>query len=80
MRGSDATTGSMFSYVDIEARVPPQHPIRTIRRIVNEVLEGLDGELAAMYSNDGPAVKRLTMWTPDRRPKVTPRSGEVVSG
>jgi transposase len=43
----------MFSYVDIEARVPAQHPIRTIRRIVNEVLSGLDGAFAAMYSAIG---------------------------
>lgn len=50
MRGSDAMTGSLFSYVDIETRVPAKHPIRTIRRIVNEVLGGLDAEFAAMYA------------------------------
>jgi transposase len=50
MRGSDAMTGSLFSYVDIEARIPAKHPMRTIRRIVNEVLGGLDAEFAAMYA------------------------------
>ena len=53
MRGSDAMAGSLFSYVDIEARIPANHPIRTIRRIVNEVLTGLDGEFAAIYSGIG---------------------------
>ena len=53
MRGSDAMTGSLFSYVDIEARIPAKHPIRTIRRIVNEVLGGLDAEFAAMYAAIG---------------------------
>lgn len=53
MRGSDAMTGSMFSYVDIETRIPASHPIRLIRRIVNEVLAGLDGEFAGMYSGLG---------------------------
>ena len=53
MRGSDAMTGSMFSYVDIEARIPESHPIRMIRSIVNEVLAGLDGEFTAMYSGLG---------------------------
>jgi|SRR5262245_14586369 len=53
MRGSDATTGAMFSYVDIEARIPAKHPIRVIRRIVNEVLGGLDAEFAAMYATIG---------------------------
>ena len=38
MRGSDAASGALFSYVDMEARVPATHPLRTIRTIVNEVL------------------------------------------
>ena len=50
MRGSDELTGSMFSYVNIEARIPANHPIRIIRRIVNEVLAGLDAAITAMYS------------------------------
>jgi transposase len=53
MRGSDAVTGAMFSYVDIEARVPAKHPIRVIRRIVNEVLAGLDADFAAVYAAIG---------------------------
>jgi transposase len=53
MRGSDAMTGSMFSYVNIEARIPANHPIRIIRRIVNEVLAGLDAAFTAMYSGIG---------------------------
>lgn len=53
MRGSDAATGAMFSYVDIEARVPTKHPIRVIRRIVNEVLASLDADFAAMYAAIG---------------------------
>src|SRR5262245_22631192 len=53
MRGSDELTGSMFSYVNIEARIPANHPIRIIRRVVNEVLAGLDAEFTAMYSGIG---------------------------
>jgi transposase len=53
MRGSDATTGALFSYVDIEARVPAKHPIRVIRRVVNEVLERLDADFAGMYAAIG---------------------------
>ena len=44
MRGSDAASGALFSYVDMEARVPATHPLRTIRTIVNEVLAALDTE------------------------------------
>ena len=38
MRGSDMRTGELFSYIDIEQRVPRNHPLRLIRRIVNDVL------------------------------------------
>ena len=53
MRGSDAVTGSLFSYVDLEDRVPENHPLRVIREVVNEVLLALDAEFAAMYSDLG---------------------------
>ncbi len=35
MRGSDERTGEL-SYVDIEVRVPKNHPLRLIRRIAND--------------------------------------------
>lgn len=53
MRGSDATSGSLFSYVDLEARIPAQHPLRIIREVVNEVLIALDAEFAGMYAAFG---------------------------
>lgn len=31
MRGTDEASGSLFSYVDLEARIPARHPLRTIR-------------------------------------------------
>ena len=48
MRGSDKTSGSLFSYVDVEARIPAKHPLRTIRQIVNEVMVSLDPEFAKL--------------------------------
>jgi hypothetical protein len=53
MRGSDERTGELFSSVDIEERVPQIHPLRLIRRIVNEVLAALDSEFAKPYADDG---------------------------
>src|SRR5215510_1726070 len=47
MRGSDIRTGDLFSYVDLEQRVPANHPLRLIRRIVNEVLASLDSEFGS---------------------------------
>ena len=87
MRGSDMRTGELFSYVDLEKRVPEHHPLRLIRRIVNEVLADLDREFAELYAAEGrPSiaperllralllhVNRRRIGTPDRHPKGTRR-------
>src|SRR5438128_6560267 len=53
MRGSDTRSGELFSYVDLEARVPTKHPLRKIRQVVNDVLVRLDAEFATLYSAFG---------------------------
>ena len=50
MRGSDERTGSLFSYVDLEMRVPKGHPLRPIRELANEALSELSGDFAALYA------------------------------
>jgi len=50
MRGSDERSGALFSYVDLESRVPQGHPLRAIREIVNEALGDLSADFAAMYA------------------------------
>jgi len=50
MRGSDRRSVELFSYVDVEARVRSDHPLRTIRSIVNETLDALSGEFDALYA------------------------------
>ena len=53
MRGLDGQTGSMFSYVDLEGRIPASHPLREIRAFVNAALAALDVEFTKLYSADG---------------------------
>src|SRR5258705_1089170 len=53
MRGSDATSGSLFSYVDLESRVPAKHPVRVITRFVDDVLFSLDAEFEKLYEGTG---------------------------
>ena len=50
MRGGDARTGALFSYVDLEARVAQSHPLRAIRLFVNEALAALAIEFSALYA------------------------------
>jgi transposase len=53
MRGSDARSGSLFSYVDLEQRVPAKHPLRVIKAIVDDVLVSLDAEFERLYEGSG---------------------------
>ena len=53
MRGGDQNNGSLFSYVDLEERVPKAHPLRIIRSIVNDVLGSLSSDFEALYLPTG---------------------------
>lgn len=48
MRWTDEASGSLFSYVDLEERSPPRHPLRKIRQVLNEALASLDAEFEAL--------------------------------
>ena len=39
--------------LDLEARVGKDHPLRTIRMVVNAALAGLSGEFSALYARMG---------------------------
>jgi transposase len=52
VRGSDAKTGALFSYVDLEGRVRPDHPLRAIRLLANEALVA-QADFSALYSGLG---------------------------
>ncbi len=53
MRGVDERSGELFSYVDLEARVRRDHPLRRIRILANAALGGLEGDFAVLYSSMG---------------------------
>ncbi len=53
MRGSDAVSGKLLSYVSLEKRVPADHPLRVIREIVNTTLVAMSAEFDALYSPFG---------------------------
>jgi transposase len=49
MRGADEGSGSLFSFVDLEARVRRDHPLRPIREIANAALTDLSEDFGALY-------------------------------
>lgn len=53
MRGEDGRSGELFSYVDLEARVRRDRPLRVMREIANAALASLSGDFAALYSGLG---------------------------
>jgi len=58
MRVGDVRTGELSSYVDLEARVRKDHPLRAIRQIVNEALVLLEQDFAALLFTDRATVDR----------------------
>ena len=67
MRGEDRTSGELFSYVDIEARIAEKHPLRAMRRLTNAALAELDAAFSALYEACGrPSIppERLLRATP----------------
>jgi len=59
VRGNDQQTDHLFSYISPEQRVPPDHPLRPIRQMVDAALSGLS-----------PAFEELYSWT--GRPSIPP--------
>jgi len=53
MRGDDSDDTRMWSYVPQEQRIPADHPLRPIRRMVDEVLDRLSPRFDKLYSKVG---------------------------
>lgn len=52
-RGDDRQQQAMFSYLSPEQRVPLEHPLRTIRALVDDVLRDLSPTFDAIYARVG---------------------------
>ena len=53
MRGDDQRQSAMFSFVGMEDRIPPDHPLRRILTMVNRALEDIRPRLDRMYARTG---------------------------
>ena len=53
MRGRRDPQITMLAFIDLEERVPPDHPLRTIKRLADHALAELSPQLDAMYAEGG---------------------------
>ena len=53
MRGADERQPILFSYRSIGDRIPADHPLRGMRRLVDPLLVDLSPRFAALYATTG---------------------------
>jgi transposase len=53
MRGEDHRSEGFFSYVRLESRIAPDHPLRAIRVLVDAALGRLSRDFDRLYARDG---------------------------
>ena len=53
MRGPDIQQDALFSTVSPDARVPKDHPLRPIRKMVDAALKEMDADFNALYAASG---------------------------
>ncbi len=53
MRRADVTQSAMFSYRTLEQRIPASHPLRNLRKLVDDLLMTLHDDFAALYAKTG---------------------------
>ena len=56
MRGEERQQRSMLMVLNLEQRVPRDHPVRRIKQLAETVLQGLSASFDRMYSATGQAV------------------------
>jgi transposase len=53
MRGKDWQSDNLFSYIRLEPQIPADHPLRPIRKLVDEALLELSPAFRKLYSREG---------------------------
>jgi hypothetical protein len=49
MRGDDAQPASLFSYIQLEDRIPADHPLRVIRALIDPLLLALSPRFDTLF-------------------------------
>ena len=55
MRGRRNPQSTVLAFVNLDGRVPPDHPLRVIKKVADDVLDRMSGDFDRMYSKIGRA-------------------------
>ena len=55
MRGKYSPQSTMLAFVNLDERVPPDHPFRVVKRVADDVLDCMSDDFDRMYSKVGRA-------------------------
>ena len=50
MRGTDHKQSPLFSYVNLEDRIPRDHPLRRVKVLADLVLRSMSAQFDALYA------------------------------
>ncbi len=53
MRGRQDPQVTLLAFIDLETRVPSDHPLRVIKKLADQALKALSPDLDRMYANVG---------------------------
>ena len=53
MRGRQDPQVTLLAFIDLETRVPSDHPLRVVKRLADQALKALSPDLDRMYANVG---------------------------
>ena len=53
VRGRHDPQVTMLAFIDLETRLPPDHPLRVIKKLADQALKGLSPDLDRMYADVG---------------------------
>lgn len=70
--GTDEASGLLFSYADLEERIPGRYPLRKIRQVVKDLMASLGADFACCQTEtppweQGQTGQRETPVTPEIR-------------
>ena len=83
MRGLRRPLSTMLAFVNLDERVPPDHPLRIIKRVANKVLSRMSDDFDGMHSRIGRASvppERTTEASASDLPIFDTRRESVVVG